>query len=62
MIPDKVARLGYKAFGSKEKFEIWLMTCCPALGNVKPEELLTDEHATEMVITELVLINEGILA
>ena len=61
MIPDNVSLLGCQVFGSKEKFEIWLTTSSPALGNVKPKELLTDEYRMEMVIRELVFINEGIL-
>jgi putative toxin-antitoxin system antitoxin component (TIGR02293 family) len=57
----EVTSVGLDVFGSMEKFKLWLHTPIFALGNMKPVELLKDSYGKEMVISELIRINHGIL-
>jgi putative toxin-antitoxin system antitoxin component (TIGR02293 family) len=57
----EVTQIGLDVFGSIEKLRSWLHTPSFALGNVKPVELLKDSYGKELVLTELVRINHGIL-
>jgi len=57
----EVTQLGLDVFGNLEKLRLWLNTPCYALGKIKPVELLKDSYGKEMVMSELVHINHGIL-
>lgn len=58
----EVTNIGVDVFGSMEKFKRWLDTPNFALGNLKPIDLLKDSYGKEMVISELIRINYGVLA
>ena len=58
----EVTQKGLDTFGDVNKFKLWLETPNFSLGNVKPLELLKDSYGKEMVISELVRIDHGILA
>lgn len=58
----EVSHLGLEVFGTMEKFKLWLQTPAFSLGNLTPMELLRDSYGKEMVMTELIHINYGILA
>jgi putative toxin-antitoxin system antitoxin component (TIGR02293 family) len=58
----EVTNVGVDVFGGMEKFKLWLDTPNFSLGNFKPIELLSDSYGKEMVISELIRINHGILA
>lgn len=53
---------GVEVFGSKENFDIWLGTTSIALGNVKPKDLLDTSFGIDMLATELIRIEHGVLA
>ena len=57
----EVTKVGLDVFGDMEKLRLWLNTPNYALGNLKPIELLKDSYGKEMVISELVRIEHGIL-
>jgi len=57
----EVTKVGLDVFGDMEKLRLWLNTPSYALGNLKPLELLKDSYGKELVISELTLINHGIL-
>jgi putative toxin-antitoxin system antitoxin component (TIGR02293 family) len=57
----EVTKVGMDVFGKMEKFKLWLETPNYALGNIKPLDLLSDSYGKELVISELVRINYGIL-
>jgi putative toxin-antitoxin system antitoxin component (TIGR02293 family) len=57
----EVTQKGIDTFGDVSKFKQWLETPNFSLGNVKPLELLKDSYGKEMVISELVRIDHGIL-
>jgi uncharacterized protein (DUF2384 family) len=48
-------------FGGMDKFKLWLQTPNFALGKIKPIELLKDSYGKDLVVTELIHINHGIL-
>ncbi|MEI6576019.1 MAG: antitoxin Xre/MbcA/ParS toxin-binding domain-containing protein [Bacteroidota bacterium] len=58
----EVTHLGLDVFGNAKKFRLWLDTPNYALGNNKPFELLKDSYGKDMVITELIHIEHGILS
>ncbi len=58
----EVAKVGTEVFGDPEKFRLWLNTPSFALGSMKPIDLLQDSYGKELVLTELVRIEHGILA
>lgn len=58
----EVTQKGVDTFGDVNKFKLWLETPNFSLGNVKPLELLKDSYGKEMVISELVRIDHGVLA
>jgi len=57
----EVTKVGLDVFGNLEKLKLWLNTPNFALGKLKPIELLKDSYGKEMVISELIRINHGIL-
>ncbi len=57
----EVTNVGLEVFGNIEKFKLWLDTPSFALGSIKPIDLLRDSYGKEMVISELIRINYGIL-
>lgn len=57
----EVTKVGLDVFGDMEKLKLWLNTPSFALGNLKPIELLKDSYGKELVISELIRINHGIL-
>jgi putative toxin-antitoxin system antitoxin component (TIGR02293 family) len=57
----EVTSAGLDVFGDMDKFKLWLYTPSFALGNIKPIELLNDSYGKELVLSELVRINHGIL-
>jgi putative toxin-antitoxin system antitoxin component (TIGR02293 family) len=58
----EVTNVGLDVFGDMEKFKLWLETPNFSLGNLKPLELLKDSYGKELVISELIKINYGILS
>ena len=60
-ISKEIIEIGLDVFGSIEKWELWLNTPNAALDNLKPIALLQDVNGKELVISELVRINHGIL-
>ena len=58
----EVTNVGLDVFGNMEKFKLWLHTPNFALGREKPITLLTDSYGKELVMSELISINHGILA
>ncbi len=57
----EVTHLGMEVFGSKSKFNHWLNTPSYALSRMKPIDLLMSSYGKEMVMSELIHINHGIL-
>lgn len=57
----EVTKIGLDVFGNMDKLKLWLNTPNYALSNLKPIELLKDSYGKELVITELIHINHGIL-
>ena len=57
----EVTRLGLDTFGDNNKLKLWLNTPNYALGNLPPIELLKDSYGKELVMSELIHINHGIL-
>lgn len=57
----EVTKVGLDVFGNMDKLRLWLNTPNFALGNIKPIELLKDSYGKEMVISELIRIDHGIL-
>lgn len=57
----EVTKVGLDVFGDMEKLKLWLNTPVYALGKMKPIELLKDSYGKELVISELIRINHGIL-
>ncbi len=57
----EVTKVGLDVFGRMDKLKLWLNTPNYALGNLKPIELLKDSYGKELVISELIRINHGIL-
>ncbi|UTA66396.1 antitoxin Xre/MbcA/ParS toxin-binding domain-containing protein [Emticicia sp. 21SJ11W-3] len=57
----EVTKVGLDVFGNMDKLRLWLNTPNYALGSQKPIELLRDSYGKELVISELVRINYGIL-
>lgn len=58
----EVTNVGLDVFGDMHKFKLWLDTPNFALGNMKPMDLIKDSYGKELVISELIRINYGILA
>ncbi|WP_229236249.1 antitoxin Xre/MbcA/ParS toxin-binding domain-containing protein [Emticicia sp. TH156] len=57
----EVTKVGLDVFSNMDKLRLWLNTPNYALGSQKPIELLRDSYGKELVISELVRINHGIL-
>lgn len=57
----EVTKVGLDVFGNMEKLKLWLNTPNYALGKLMPIELLKNSYGKELVITELIHINHGIL-
>jgi len=57
----EVTKFGLEVFGDMDKFKQWLNTPSYAFSNLKPLDLLNDSYGKDLVITELVHINHGIL-
>jgi putative toxin-antitoxin system antitoxin component (TIGR02293 family) len=57
----EVTKVGIDVFGDMEKFKLWLETPNFSLGSLKPIELLKDSYGKELVMSELIRINYGIL-
>lgn len=57
----EVTKIGLDVFGSMDKLKLWLNTPNFSLGKLKPIELLKDSYGKELVVTELIHINHGIL-
>lgn len=57
----EVTKVGLDVFGDMEKLKLWLNTPSFALGKLNPIELLKDSYGKELVISELIRINHGIL-
>ena len=57
----KITSLGLDVFGEMDKFKLRLDTPNFSLGNLEPKELLKDSDGKELVISELMRINYGIL-
>jgi putative toxin-antitoxin system antitoxin component (TIGR02293 family) len=57
----EVTNIGLDVFGNMDKFKLWLETPNFALGSTKPIELLRNSYGKDMVISELIRINYGIL-
>jgi putative toxin-antitoxin system antitoxin component (TIGR02293 family) len=57
----EVTKEGLDVFGEMDKFKLWLHTPNFALAGHKPIDLLKDSYGKELVMTELVHINHGIL-
>ena len=53
---------GIQVFGSKENFDQWLDTIIPALGQIKPKDILDSSFGIDMIRDELIRIEHGILA
>ncbi len=53
--------VGPDTFGDIQKFMAWLHAENLALGNLKPIGLLTNSSGRELVLSELVHINHGLL-
>jgi putative toxin-antitoxin system antitoxin component (TIGR02293 family) len=57
----EVTKIGLDVFEDTEKLRLWLNTPNYALGKLKPIELLKDSYGKELVVSELIRINHGIL-
>lgn len=57
----EVTYKGVDVFGSMDRFKLWLNTPYFAFGNSKPYDLLKDSYGKELVLSELVRIDHGIL-
>lgn len=53
---------GISVFGTKALFDLWLDTISPALGHIKPKDLLDSTFGIEMIEDELIRIEHGVLA
>lgn len=53
---------GITVFGTKALFDQWLDTLSPALGHIKPKDLLDSTFGIEMIQDELTRIEHGVLA
>ncbi len=58
----EISEAGKDVFGSVDKFRLWLDTPNFALGGAKPFDLLKDSYGKELVLSELVRVEHGILA
>jgi putative toxin-antitoxin system antitoxin component (TIGR02293 family) len=57
----EVTKAGLDVFGDMDKLKLWLNTPNFSLGKLKPIELLKDSYGKELVLSELIRINHGIL-
>ncbi len=57
----EIINKGLEVFGDIEKLKHWLYTENYSLGNLRPVDLLKDSYGKELVISELVRIDHGIL-
>lgn len=57
----EVTKVGLDVFGNMEKLRLWLNTPSYIFGKLKPIELLKDSYGKDLVISELIRINHGIL-
>jgi uncharacterized protein (DUF2384 family) len=58
---SEITSIGLDVFGNMDQFNLWLDTPNFALGNLNPKELLKNLYGKELVISELMQINYGIL-
>jgi putative toxin-antitoxin system antitoxin component (TIGR02293 family) len=56
----QIAERGREVYGSDERFKLWLNTPTIALGNVKPESLLSTISGMQLVRAELGRIEYGV--
>lgn len=57
----ELIKTGLDVFGNMDKFKLWLDTPNYSLGKLKPIELIKDSYGKELVLSELVRIDHGIL-
>jgi len=57
----EITKVGLDVFGNMEKLRLWLNTPSFALNRMKPIELLKDSYGKDLVMSELIHINHGIL-
>ncbi|HOZ83062.1 MAG TPA: DUF2384 domain-containing protein [Bacteroidia bacterium] len=57
----EVTKVGLEVFEDMDKLKLWLNTPNYALGKIKPIVLLKDSYGKELVMSELIRINHGIL-
>jgi len=57
----EVTKIGIDVFSNMEKLKLWLNTPNYSLGNLNPIELLNDSYGKELVISELIRVDHGIL-
>ena len=57
----EVTKIGLDVFDNLEQFKLWLNTPNFALGKNKPIELLTDSYGKELVVSELIRVQHGIM-
>lgn len=57
-----INKYGVEVFGNKEKFNTWLETPNMALGKIKPKSLLDNSFGIDLLKSELMRIEHGILA
>ena len=57
----EVTKIGLDVFDDLAQFKLWLNTPNFALGNNKPIELLTDSYGKELVVSELIRVQHGIM-
>jgi putative toxin-antitoxin system antitoxin component (TIGR02293 family) len=55
-------KYGIEVFGDQERFNTWLATKSPALGGIKPKDLLDSTFGIQMLKDELTRIEHGVLA
>ncbi len=57
----ELIKTGLDVFGNMDKFKLWLDTPNYSLGSLKPIELIKNSYGKELVLSELVRIDHGIL-
>jgi putative toxin-antitoxin system antitoxin component (TIGR02293 family) len=53
---------GNEVFNSVEDFQTWIETANKALGNKRPEELLSSRYGAQMILDELGRIEHGVFS
>lgn len=57
----EVTQIGMDVFDDMEQFKLWLNTPNYALSKNKPIDLLTDSYGKELVVSELIRVQHGIM-